>query len=64
MLFNLEHARLVCLISPKNQKSLILCNFGKSTIHRRFSFRKSGKNVISLVYADFGKVRIPFCPLL
>lgn len=32
-------------------------------MYRRFSFRKSGKNVISLVYADFGKVRIPFCPL-
>jgi hypothetical protein len=38
-------------------------HFVESTVHRSFSFRKSGKNVISLVYADFGKVRIPFCPL-
>ncbi len=44
---------LVYLIAPKNQKSVILFNFVKSTMYRRFSFRKRGKNVISLVNADF-----------
>jgi hypothetical protein len=56
--------RLRTLISQMTDEGYYLKNehFVESTVHRSFSFRKSGKNVISLVYADFGKVRILFCP--